>query len=376
MLLTSPAALLDKNGAVMKPLADVLIDSKKSGIPVGLISNKPEPLWFEAVFGGTGVQFLKVTGRQDGAIVKFNAKKMGLSHFDALVLAAKDEDVQMGKNGQAVLVAAGWSSSPPVIALGIRVNNADELREVIRLSSNWSERWWYEAAASRYSVKALADLSGYGKAFDQQQLASQLTSAVKNGGGKLNALLAITSRSLLASGFGSAKNLLWGTYPSSSSKNNDTEILSEFTHRLRTTVSRVRFTKHGEPLFIRHKASVKRSSAPGAVRTDPTDQVLSLHLNPFYKTRLAKRNVIVIDDCTTYGASFGVAAALLLKGGAASVTGIALGKFGNQIRDFEIIISGDPFSPLDVDDFEVRKISPLTASASFAAQQSLRTLLM
>lgn len=41
-----------------------------------------------------------------------------------------------------------------------------------------------------------------------------------------------------------------------------------------------------------------------------------MHLNPFYKDhqRLVGKNVIVVDDCTTYGVSFGVASALLRAG--------------------------------------------------------------
>mgnify|MGYP005724923915 CR=1 FL=1 len=58
------------------------------------------------------------------------------------------------------------------------------------------------------------------------------------------------------------------------------------------------------------------------------------------------RNLIVLDDCTTYGVSFGVAAALLRKADAASMTGIALGKFGNQIQYYDILIQNDPFAPV------------------------------
>ena len=45
------------------------------------------------------------------------------------------------------------------------------------------------------------------------------------------------------------------------SANNDSEVLSDFTHRLRTTVSRVRFAERNQPLFIRHAHSIKRSMA-------------------------------------------------------------------------------------------------------------------
>ena len=60
------------------------------------------------------------------------------------------------------------------------------------------------------------------------------------------------------------------------------------------------------------------------------------------RRRVAGRHVIVVDDVTTYGVSFGVAAAFLANAGAKSIQGVALGKFGNQLRYYEIDLIGDP----------------------------------
>src|SRR5690348_4308907 len=97
-------------------------------------------------------------------------------------------------------------------------------------------------------------------------------------------------------GFGSELNLVWGVYPSSSSGNDDREILSDFSHRLRTTISRSHFCKKGQPLFIRHTASPKRSYGGGGNRTDPSGQMETIHLNPFYaeNKRLVGKHVIVL----------------------------------------------------------------------------------
>lgn len=62
-------------------------------------------------------------------------------------------------------------------------------------------------------------------------------------------------------------------------------------------------------------------------------------------------HAIVVDDCTTYGVSFGVAAAFLRAAGAASVTGIALGKFGAQLRSYDIKILTDPYAPVAANGF-------------------------
>lgn len=374
IILTSPDAVL-RVGVPDPALVQVLKDAVAAGHPVGLISNHREPTWFAPTFGGSDVQFLQSIGRQSGDVVLQNAAKFKLHPFDVVVLATKGEDVQMGKNGGALLVGASWSADAQVKALGVGVADAAQFREVIQLTAAWSGQWWFTATAPRYRVLALSDLSGYGRSVTQQEFARRLTITVKNGGSPLTALLAITARSLLMDGTHAVKDLLWGVYPSSSSTNDDNDTLCDFTHGLRTTVSRVRFSARGEPLFIRHKASAKRSTGGGGDRTDPTEQILTIHLNPAYKGRLTGKHVIVVDDCTTYGVSFGVAAAFLLKAGAASVTGVALGKFGNQLRHYEIDILADPFGPVPAGGFNLVSTGGLAGTTNSVSQAALHALI-
>lgn len=374
IIITSPDAVL-RNGVPDPSLIQVLKDAAAAGNPVGLISNHREPAWFAQAFGGSSVQFLQSPGRQSGKVVSQNAAKLNLQPFDVIVLATKGEDVQMGKNSGALLVGAGWSADSQVKALGVGVADAAQFREVIHLTAAWTGKWWFTAEAPSYRVLALSDLSGYGKSVTQQEFALRLTATVKNGGTGLTALLAITSRSLLMDGMHTVKDLLWGVYPSSKSGNDDQDTLCDFTHGLRTTVSRVRLSKRGEPLFIRHKPSSKRSSGGGGDRTDPTEQVLTLHLNPTYNPSLAGKNVVVVDDCTTYGVSFGVAAAFLLKAGAASVTGVALGKFGNQLHHYDIDILTDPFRPVAAAGFKLTSMGQLGGTSNSFSQAALHNLI-
>lgn len=178
-------------------------------------------------------------------------------------------------------------------------------------------------------------------------------------------------------GFGTKRDVLFGVYPSSESKNDDSEVLTDFAHRMRTTVSLARMAAKGEPLFIRHLPSSKRSDGGGADRTDPSEQVITLHLNPYYakSKRLIGKNVVVVDDCTTYGVSVGVAAAFLRAAGAESVTGVALGKFGSQLRYYEIDIKSDPFKPVPAGSFTVVGSAPMTGVSNSSAQTSLQNLI-
>ncbi|MGV3526554.1 MAG: phosphoribosyltransferase [Candidatus Sericytochromatia bacterium] len=344
---------------------DELIESLKrthhsENCPVVFLSNQPKPDWFEEKLGVAGIFFIPAPGRQNGQILKdlVATLKDGGGTFephDILVLASKEEDIHMGKNGCGVLVAAGWSKNQHVKNLGIKVDSAAELEQVIQLLSDWNGNWWYRVEHEALQVKSLANLSSRGGTVteNQERFARAITTTVKQGGVRLNALLAITARSLLADGLATEKNLLWGVYPSSSSDNKDKEVLSDFTHRLRTTTCRSKFATRDNPLFIRHKASSKRSKSSVVNRMCPREQIESLHLNPAYKGKLRGRKAIIIDDCTTYGVSFCVARALLLRAGVSSVTGLALGKFGNQLYHFDINIVSDPFAPIGSDGYNV-----------------------
>lgn len=376
ILLTSRAAL-SKAGKPHNELIQYLIDFKTAGNPVAIMSNRPQPDWFEKYFGGTGVQYIYEPGRGNGDVIIRNAKKFALKSFDAIVLAANQDDVAMGRNGGALRVAAGWCNDKYISSLGISVEDVSDLQKLISLTEGWAGHWWYSHSEAFYGIRALADLSSYGKTFTQQDFAQKLTAAAKQGGVRLKALSAIVARSMLIEGLGATDRLAWGVYPSSSSDNQDNETLSDFTQRLRTTVSNVRFAKRGVPLFIRHKPSSKRSLGASGDRTNPAEQLETIHLNPFYKegNRLSGRNVVVIDDCTTYGVSFGVAAALLRKAGAKSVLGVALGKFGNQLRYYEIDIHKDPFSPLSNGDYTVKQVSTLQNKGDGVAQHDLMALI-
>jgi len=373
ILLTSPAALF-RNGRLAEDIVEAFKTIGAQGHPAVVVSNQGKPHWFDRVFSGSNVTFFPTKARQNGSALRAISKSLAINPYDLLVLAAKDEDIQMAKNGGAVLIAAGWSSADPrVQGLGIKIESPQQLKELIDMSNSWTGHWWYEGLHSNYSIKVLGNLSGIGVDTTQQALAAKLTETVKRGGNRLNTLLIATARSLLIDGAHQTENMFWSFYPSSNSKNNDEEVLGEFTHRLRTTVSKVQLARRNQPLFIRHEPSTKRSASRNIDRTDPAEQIKTLHLNPVYKTSIKKRNVFVLDDCTTHGVSFAVAAAFLRKAGAASVTNIALGKFGNVLQYIEVELQGDPFAPID--GFTLASRCHFQGQTNSAVQQNLLTLI-
>ncbi|MCS4282033.1 hypothetical protein M2396_000298 [Pseudomonas sp. BIGb0278] len=374
VLIASPSALLDTSLNVNQAVANAMIDIANKN-PVLVVSNKSEPDWFSKAFNGSKVQFKQVMGRQSGQYLKDISQKNNVPTSNFLCLTASDEDYMMGKNGQAILIAAGWSNNAKAKELGIQVADASELKEVFELTDNWPGSWWFSGSGPAYGVRALADLSSYGADTTQFQFSQKVTAAVKQGGGPLNALLAITSRSLLQEWGGEKKGVFFAVFPSSNPANKNNEVLTDFTHRLRTTVSRVRFASRDEPLFIRHSASPKRSRGQGGDRTDPTSQITTLHLNPRYATSIKGKDVILIDDCTTYGLSFGVAAAFLKAAGAASMTGIALGKFGSRLDHYEITLTANPYRLLKATDFQFISHNSLEGTTASSAQSALQKLI-
>lgn len=375
VLLASPSAIATAPNKIDATVVDALKDIASRGNPVAIVSNNSKPDWFDHAFNLSEVFFLRAKGRQNGQFIKDIAKDKKIPTSNFLCLTATDDDYIMGKNGQAILIAAGWSNNTKVKNLGIQVANAKELREVFELTNNWLGSWWFSASGPNYGVRALANLSSYGAGADQISFSQKVTNTVKQGGVRLNALLAITSKSLLLEWGGERKGVFFGVFPSSNPVNYNNEVLTDFTHRLRTTVSRVHYADRDDPLFIRHTPSPKRSKGEGGDRTDPTSQVTTLHLNPNYAQSIRGKDVILIDDCTTYGLSFGVAAAFLAAAGAASMTGIALGKFGSRLEHYYITLNSDPFAPVKSTDFRLVTHTSLQGETAAGAQDALHKLI-
>ena len=374
ILLTSPSVVAPA-GVVDTAVAQALTALRADGVTVGVISNHSEPAWFKKTFTTSGVVFVHRRGRQDDSVIADVGAKHGIPVHEFIVLGASEDDVQMAKNGGAVLLPAGWAAEEKVASYGIAVANAAELKDTITLIGGWPGSWFFEGTEPAYTVRSLSDVSGKYVSSTQEDFARKVVNTIKGGGSRLQALLIVTARSLLMSGIAAQDDLMWGVYPSSASKNADDEVLSDFGHRLRTTVSKVRFAKRGDPLFVRHVASAKRSSGGGGDRTDPSGQIETLHLNPAYKGKVKGRNVVVLDDCTTYGVSFGVAAGLLRAAGAASVSCVALGKFGNQLRYYKVDINVDPFAPVRPGGYAASMVGSFSGRHNTTAQTALRDLI-
>lgn len=367
LVLTSPSCVAP-DGNPRAAVVSCLKSLAKTGA-AAVLSRSVEPDWFKPTFGSE-VQFIRVAKRGDGEIVKQNAKSMNRAPHEFLVLAGNEHDIGMAKNGGAVLIGASWVDDSRVAGTGLLVDKASEFEEIARMLDEWAGSWFWQADLPGMKVRVLADLSTHYQPTEQEKFGADVTRLVKGGGSRLSALTALLCRSYLAEAEVGG-SLAYGLFPSSSSANKDADTLSETVHAVRTVTSKVHFAKRDEPLLLRHRATNKRSHGRSS-RTDPSDQINSLCVNPAYRNKLRGRKIVLVDDCTTYGLSFSVARTLLLAAGASEVMAIAVGKFGNQFRFFDIRLErpADCYEAQDKP-FKLVTSTQVPGSSDSAAQSNL-----
>lgn len=375
-LLTSPSVFPD-DGAARTELIEALYGVSQFA-SVAVVSNHEQPDWFTEEVDVEQVGFFQIRGRQQGDWLRDHAEKSGVPARQVVVLAGSITDIQMSVNNNALLVGAGWVDDEYIAKTGLKASEPGDIGDLARLYAEWEGRSWYRAAGPGYTVEALCDISTWQKGIEQQRVGELVKDAVKHATPRLNGLLAVAAGSLVRTGIIHEGDLLWGAYPSSASTNEEEEAMCDFTHRLRTSLSRVKLAKRGEPLFWRHQPAPKRSAGQGGDRTDPTSEVESLHLNPFYgkNKRLVDKDVILLDDCTTYGVSMGVAAGFLRKAGARSVSCLAIGKFGRKFDCYDLRLNSSPFRPVEAGSWSLEASEWTEEPESHTDQAALRRLLL
>jgi histidinol phosphatase-like enzyme len=89
--------------------------------------------------------------------------------------------------------------------------------------------------------------------------------------------------------------------------------------------------RYVETLLVRHTPSVKAAYARHAgLDPDFLNQANTMHLNPEQRKAVTGKHILVVDDYCTRGHSFECARHLLLRGGAAKVTCVSVGRYGTR----------------------------------------------
>jgi hypothetical protein len=330
---------------------------RRAGHEICLISNRPQPPWFSDC--SSILAFQRTSARQNGKIVAelVALNRDCLRHSDVVILGASLEDFLMAVNSRSFLLTARWVQAldAKTLKYGVLIENPQALASVVGFLED-KHPWYFHHQSGFLDVFSLADAgTKYETDLQLKRLATRLQLCLKDGHPAYkNAFRLHLLSSLYATDLFKAADI-WAYYPSSDSANNGQEIMTHFSELARTTFGR----RHGLPLFIRHTPSVKRHFSSGD-RNDPTSQLETVHLNGDFRSKLAARTVVVMDDYLTRGVSFGVSAALLRAAGAAKVVGVSMGKFGNSANVYEIEIGGNVFAPLE--HYTVRSRSAMTGA--------------
>jgi hypothetical protein len=322
---------------------DALSAIRKNGHGVFLVSNHAKPKWLTDEY--KFITFQACRSRQDGKIVDGLIKandKVKLQHSEVVIFGCNDDDMQMAANSQTLLIRCEWAAlGENIKRYGVPWDQVATLPELVNFLEN-KEPWFFKSQDTFLTVMALTDAgTKFESNSDVRRLVMQLQACLKDSRPELKNgfILHLLSSIYATEDFAGAH--IWGVYPSSASKNDGSEIMAGFCGLARALYKK----KMKEPLLIRHKPSAKRHIV-GGDRDDPSSQIETVHLNPFYEGKLKGKTVVVLDDYLNRGVSFGVSASLLEAAGAAKVIGVVMGKFGNRAQRYEIDIADNPFAPV------------------------------
>ena len=348
LILTSKSAIWDKSaGAPYPRVVEALKKAHEGGCQTFVVSNHKRPPWLTGDLDF--LQFQEVgfkPPRQSGKIVQgfVEANKDRLRPSDIIILGADDEDMLMAVNSKTVLIRCEWVKplAEKISEYGVPFTDPAAIPLVVSLLEG-NEPWYFKHSGEFMTVYAVTNA---GTKFEPNatmvRLVNALRGCLKHGSKELHKGFVLHFLSSLYTTEIFKEVDIWGYYPSSSSSNDEGEVMADFCTLARETYKK---RSHG-PLFIRHRPSPQRHVG-GGERTDATSQLETIHLNPEYRERLDGKTVAVLDDYLTYGVSFGVAAALLKKAGAVKVVAGAMGKFGNCANTYDIEINdADVYAPL------------------------------
>jgi len=368
LVLVSSDVLWDKSrNSPYDGIQAILNSVLKDGNEVFLVSSHAEPAWLKKVFPKIKFQSCSFQERRNGQIVQdiLDANKQdGLRHSDVVILGASDPDFFMAVNSRTLLCRCEWAPKGDRIKFyGLPVREPKGIPTLVNILRD-KQPWYFQLQTSDLDIFALTDAGTITELnLRARILKDKLKSCLKSGiVQNRKEFIAHLLSSLCATDAARAVDW-WGWYPSSEANNEDSEVMGNFCRFAQTTFGR---NTRGA-LFVRHKDAPPRHLQESN-RTDPTDQIQTVHLNPKYRGYLEGKTVAVLDDYTTHGLSFGVASAILKKAGVAKVLGIAMGKFGSRGEVYKInITQDDVFIPIT--GFQNRGYRDMVGTINTAAQK-------
>ncbi len=328
-------------------MVEVLEKARNAKYRVVLVSNHSAPTYLSQY---PFIEFFTCVRQRKDFLQNLSTLTGTTNPGDYIVFGASDTDFYMAVNSKISLIVCQWSSGigEAIQKYGLPISKPSALPNILTLLESKTP-WYFQHTNGTVDIYALTKAGDYDENnVEMLRLIKRLRECLKAGDTKSQKMFLLH---LMSSVYATEelRNVdHWVTWPSSNSKNDHSDPIDYFARHLRHTYKKPESKK---TFFIRHEKAIKRSGG-GAVRTDPTDQLNTIHINPEFKYKIKDKTFVVMDDYLTYGLSFGVASSLLLKEGAKKVICLAMGKFGGQARKYKIkVTSSDVYKPFT--EFEV-----------------------
>ena len=344
-IIFSRAGLWDQKENPYDKMRSIVNSLINKGNTCLLVSNRSAPSRLSTNY--PRVLFKQISQQGRGSDIKEYIKNEVKDPSKVLVVSCTDRDFHMSVNSGFLYLTGKWSDQveEKPLKYGIHLMHPHELPSIVYLL-NTTHPWYYKYESEGFCIYSMTN-GGNHKNFDKiKPIVDQLRNHLKSGRNEYEKIFKILFLSSLLKTLSAKEIKYWAYYPSSDIRNEENEIISDYARQARYALQCR--SKHPNPLLIRHAPSAKRHIQKDD-RKNPNLQLQSIYIHPYYKKNSKLKNAIVaiVDDYTTYGTSFAVAAALFKAAGVKKVLCFSLGKFGNTTCKYNINMSGiDPFGEI------------------------------
>jgi hypothetical protein len=346
VIITSPDAVIDKRSNKLFPhieeelRAFIAMEKGNYVATVSIHQNDNIPTVFHPLV-------IKPQYRGSPLLVTEVCAQLKCSPQNIIILGAKRHDMFTAAHSQSLLLRAGYAKvNNPADSIfsndyGILISEPKQIGKFLKLFYSIIQPWYCKIDVDdKTTLYALTNGNSYRIGGEYKDFYEDFKSCLKLGDGTylhaFTAFIIVSSYRIMSE----LKNIdYWGTYPSS-----DGSLNSELEH-IKDKARQSYGGRTNQPIFFRHSPSVKRHEQGTKFREQDwcDSQLKTISLNPYYKDKIAGKNICIIDDFTRYGSSCETARFLLEEAGAAKIVFIALGKFGYDYFKYSYKITGDLF---------------------------------
>jgi hypothetical protein len=281
-----------------------------------------------------------------------------LAPSEIVWLGDSDQDMRSAVNGSVIYMHAGWSGSE--YRYGVLMRQPNRVPVIVaRCLAKASDWYWTLDARDRHAldvrVRALMDPECGGTPGLRVGLKEMLK--LRDQIPPFGPITTVFFQ-LLGSIYSSrlhAETDVWTIYPGRAGRLS--RVLGPFAEE----ASRLFRDRYVPDVLVRH--AVARDSGLGRYKGETVDflnQINTVHLNAEQRHRIIGRRILVIDDFCTEGHSFECARNLLLAGGAASVTCVAVVKYGQSYTITTPLTDlREPYAPqhYEADNFQYKPVT-------------------